>query len=192
MKTRIGATVLTVLLAFCGAVDARPPDYTIQLNLRATTGHPTSAIVFEVTMGLMIEAQDGDNIGWDVISVTIRELNVSGEVVHTWYKTNPFVNTADGLWWIEHADPASPANSEFLVLPWIAGTAPSMNPTEASLEFDFEGDIYVAPPEGAPFEDTASLTTLLQEEGNPKPPPKKDESDEPVEVPNQPEEPFPI
>ena len=67
-----------------------------------------------------------------------------------------------------------------------------MNPTEASLEFDFEGDIYVAPPEGAPFEDTASLTRLLQEEGNPKPPPKKDESDEPVEVPNQPEEPFPI
>ena len=191
MKTRNGATVLTVLLAFCGVVDARPPDYTAQFNLRQTAGDPTSPIDFTVTMGLMIEAQDGDSIGWDVVVVTIRELDVSGNVIHTWFKTNPFVDTADGLWWIEHADPASPVNSEFLVLPWIAGTSPSVNATEASLEFDFEGDVYVAPPEGAPFEDTSSLTTLLQEEGDPPPPPKKDEREEPVEIPPMPESPFP-
>lgn len=191
MKTRNGATVLAVLFVFCGAVDARPPNHTLQLNLHATEGDPTSYIDFTVTMGLMKEELDGDNIGWDVISVTIREWDASGNVLHTWYKTNPFVDTPDGLWWIEHANPASPVNSEFLVLPWIAGTAPSMNPTEASLEFDFEGAIYMAPPEEAPFEDTVSLTTLLQEEGDPQPAPKKDESDEPVEAPNEPEDPFP-
>ena len=191
MKTRNGAFVLTVLLAFCGAVDAREPDHTISFNLHKTVVDPTSPIDFTVTMGLMIEAQDGDSIAWDVIVVTIREWNENGDLLNTWSKFHPFVGTADNLWWIEHANPASPANSEFLVLPWIAGTAPSMNPTEASLEFDFEGDIYVAPPEGAPFEDTALLTTLLQEEGNPPPPPKKDQRDEPVEMPPMPESPFP-
>ena len=192
MKTRNGATVLTVLLAFCGAVDARPLDHAAQFNLRQTAGDPTSPIDFMVTMGLMIAAQEGDSIGWNVVSVTIRELDVSGDILHTWFKTAPFVDTADGLWWIEHADPVSPANSEFLVPPRIAGTAPSMNPTEAALEFDFEGAVYVEPQEGAPFEDTASLTTLLQEEGDPPPTPKKDERDEPVEAPNDPSEPYPV
>ena len=191
MKTRNGASVLTVLLAFCGAVDARPLDHAAQFNLRQTAGDPTSPIDFMVTMGLMIAAQEGDSIGWNVVSVTIRELDASGDILHTWFKTAPFVDTPDGLWWIEHADPDDPVNSEFLVLPWIAGTAPSMNPTEASLEFDFEGAIYMAPPEGAPFPDTASLTTLLQEEGDPQPAPKKKEREEPVEMPIEPADPFP-
>ena len=85
--------------------------------------------------------------------VTIRELDANANVVHTWFKTDPFVDTADGLWWIDHADPVSPVISEFLIPPRIADTAPSVNPfTEAALEFDIEGAVYVEPPEGAPFE----------------------------------------
>ena len=189
MKTKTGVSALTVLLAFCGAVDARPLDYTIGFNMHKTVGDPTSPIDFTVTMGLMIEAQDGNSIGWDVFAVTIREYSENGDLLNTWSKFDPFVDTTDGLWWIEHANPAAPVNSEFLIPPRIVDTAENMNPTEAALEFDIEGNIYVAPPEGAPFEDTSSLTTLLQEEGNTEP--EEEEREKPVEVPPWPESPFP-
>lgn len=189
MNSRIHALVLTFVLAVCGMADARPPDFTVQLNLHKTVGDPTSDNDFLITMGLMEVERDGSDIGWHVQVVTIRQLNDSGEVVETWFKTNPFVDTADDLWWIEHADPDNPVNSEFLVPPLIYGTAGHVNPTEAALEFEFEGALYVAPPGGAPFPNTASLTTLLQEEGNPTP--KKEETDEPVEAPDEPQEPYP-
>ena len=190
MQTKNGASVLTVLLALCGVVDARPPDFTIQFNYHEATGVPGSDIEFQVTMGLMKEVQDGDSIGWKIQVVTIRELD-NGNVVETWFTTSPTVNTADNRWWIEHDDPNNPVNSEFLIPPLIYGTAGHVNPTEAALEFDIEGAVYVAPPEGAPFENTASLTTLLQEEGDPAPPPKKKEREEPVDTPPEPESPFP-
>ncbi|MCH9001459.1 MAG: hypothetical protein IIC02_02710 [Planctomycetes bacterium] len=189
MQTKNSASVLTVLLALCGVVDARQPDFTIQFDYHEATGVPGSDIEFQVTMGLMKEVQDGDNIGWNVQVVTIRELNGFGEVVETWFTTSPTVNTADNRWWIDHDDPNNPVNSEFLIPPLIYGTAGHVNPTEAALEFAIEGAVYVAPPGGPPYDNTASLTTLLQEEGNPTP--KKDEEDEPVEMPNIPSEPFP-
>lgn len=193
MKSRNCTSVLAVLFAFCGAVDAKPPDHTLRLNLRVTEGDPTSAIDFTLTMALMIEEQDGDDIGWDVISLTIRERDANGTVLNTWYKTSPFVDTPDQLWWIEHANSMAPVNAEFLIPPRILGTATSMNPTEPSLEFDFEGAVYMVPPEGAPFENTVSLTALLQEEDNPVP--EKEVEDETVEVPKipeMPEEPYPV
>ena len=188
MKTKNGASVLTLLLAFCGAADARPPDYTIGFNLHKTIGDPGSPIDFTITMGLMKDTVDGNDIGWFVNVVTIRKVDGQGNVLTTWSKNQPFVDTEDELWWIEHADPNAPTNSEFLVPPLISGTAPSPNPGVASLEFEFEGAIYVATPEGAPFSDTALLTTLLQEENDPNP--EKDE-EEPVEMPDQPADPFP-
>ena len=191
MKTKTGVSALTVLLALCGAVDARPPDHAITFKLHATVGDPTSPVDFTVTMGLMIEEHDGSSIGWDVIVVTIRQMDDEGNVITTWSKSNPDVDTTDGLWWIEHANPAAPVNSEFLVPPLISGTAPSPNPNVVSLEFEFEGNIYVEPPEGAPFDDTASLTLLLRDEGTPPPPAKKDIEDESVEMPDEPQEPFP-
>ena len=191
MKSRQCATVLSVLFASCGLADARPPDFTFQLNLHKTVGDPTSDIDFKVTMGLMKEEQDGDDIGWHVQVVTIRQVDENGNVVATWFKTNPFIDTTDELWWIEHDDPTSPVNSEFLIPPLIYGTAGHVNPTEAALEFDIEGAVYVAPPGGPPYDNTASLTTLLQEEGDPAPPPKKKEREEPVDTPPEPESPFP-
>ena len=189
MKTKNGASVLTLLLAFCGAADARPTDFTLGFNLHETIGDPTSPIDFTITMGLMKDTVDGNDIGWLVNAVTIRKMDGQGNVLTTWSKNQPYVDTFDGLWWIEHADPNAPVNSEFLVPPLISGTAPSTNPNVVSLEFEFEGAIYVAPPEGAPYDDTSSLTTLLQEEGNPTP--EKEEEDEPVETPELPEEPYP-
>ena len=189
MKTKNSASVLTVLLAFCGVVDARPPDYTLQFDLHETVGVPLSNKDFLVTMGLMKDQQDGDSIGWRVQVVTIREVNGFGEVVETWFTTDPDVDTADQLWWIAHADPDNPVNSEFLIPPLIFGTAGHVNPTEPALYFGFEGAVYVAPPGGPPFTDTLALTTLLQEEDNPTP--KKEETDEPVEMPVEPADPYP-
>lgn len=192
MKTRNGASVLTVLLAFCGAVDARPPDYTVQFNLRETAGDPTSDIAFSITLGLMNESQDGDSIGWDVIVVTIRDLDENGAIVDRWSMAHPFVDTADGLWWIEHADPGNPSNSEFALVPRIQDTAPSPDPGVSDLDFDFQGNSYSAPPGGLPFSVTASLDCFLRLAETPQPAAKEDEADEPVEVPEMPEEPYPV
>ena len=191
MKTKNGASVLTLLLVFCGAADARPPDYTLTFNLHETPGDPASPIDFTITMGLMKDTVNGNDIGWLVNVVTIRKVDGQGNVLTTWSKNQPFVDTEDGLWWIEHADPNAPVNSEFLVPPLISGTAPSPNPNVVSLEFEFEGAMYVAPPEGAPYDDTSSLTALLRDEGTPPPPPKKDIEDEPVEMPDEPLDPYP-
>lgn len=189
MKATTVTCICALAISLGVAAEARPPDFVIQFNLHEEVGVPTSDKDFLVTMGLLKDEQDGDEIGWEVQVVTIRELDGNGATVNTWSTTSPDVDTADGLWWIEHADPDSPVNSEFLVPPLIDGTAPHVNPTEASMAFSFEGSVYVAPPGGAPFSDTASLTTLLHVAGDPDP--TKEEEDEPVEMPTEPVEPFP-
>ena len=88
MKTKTGVSALTVLLAFCSAADARPLDRVIGFNLHKTIGDPTSPIDFTITMGLMIEAQYGDSIGWEVMVVTIREFNEDGDLLNTWSKVS--------------------------------------------------------------------------------------------------------
>ena len=63
MKTRNADSALAVLLAFSGAVDGWPPDYSAQLSPHETGGDPTSDHDYLITLGMMNESQDGDRIG---------------------------------------------------------------------------------------------------------------------------------
>lgn len=97
--------------------------------------------------------------------VTIRRLGVNCDVANTWSKHIPFVDRADGTWWIEHAAPEWEVNGEFLLPLRIADTAPSVYAGEASRVFDIEGGTYIEPQDGSPFPDTASWKTEQQVPG---------------------------
>lgn len=184
--------ILTVCSLDQAEVHALTPDVTVQFNLRATPGDPLCAVTHRVIMGVWEDSRSGDNVGWEVRILTIRELDENGDVAYRWSKAYPTVDTADGLWWIEHADPDNPAMEEFVLPARIYGTALALDQGVSDLDFDFEGNIYAAPPGGPPFDTTGSLDSFLRLAETPPPPPKKDESDEPVEIPDLPDSPNPI
>jgi len=80
---------------------------------------------------------DGDYLGWEVTSLEFR--NVDTEVDVVWRKYAPVLATTDGLWWVEHADPANPQVSDFKLPPWLFGTAVPDDPEEDDLIYDFVG-----------------------------------------------------
>ena len=125
----------------------------------------------------MKDTLDGDSIGWEVALLTVLELDENGDMVNLWSMANPFVDTADGLWWIEHADPDNLVLSEFTVPPRMQDIAPSSHAGLLPLQFDIEGSLYTAPPSGAPFSITTSLDVFLVEyageAGGPLPPQKE-------------------
>lgn len=182
---------LTVSALYPDVSHALTPDFTMQFNLRETPGDPMSDITHTITLGLMKDTVNGDDIGWEVAILTIRELDENGDVVDRWSMADPFVDTTDNLWWITHADPDNPVNSEFALPPRIHDTAPSPDAGVSDLDFDFQGNVYEEPPGGPPFDDTGSLDSFLRLAESPPPPPKKDVTKEPVEIPFEPEDAYP-
>lgn len=72
-----------------------------------------------------------------------------------WYEAFPFVDSPDGLWWIEHDNHLSPRLSEFVLPPRLVGTATAQEPLEPDLEYELEdGAAYITDTdaEGAPVE----------------------------------------
>lgn len=187
----LSLSTLTVFMLYPESARAQTLDFTVEYDLRETPGDPNSDITHRVILGLIDDSRDGDNVGWEVAVLTIRELDENGDVRDSWTKDYPTVDTADGLWWIEHADPDEPVMDEFVVLPRIYDTAKALDPGDSDLDFDFEGHVYEEPPGGPPFGTTASLDSFLRLAETPAPPPKKDENDEPVEIPPFPESPYP-
>ena len=184
-------SILTVCSLYQAEVHALTPDFTVQFNLRETPGDPLSDITHRVIMGLFEDSRSGDNVGWEARILTIHELDENGDVAYRWSKGWPTVDTTDGLWWIEHADPNNPVMEEFVLPPRIYDTALALDQGVSDLDFDIEGNSYTEPPGGPPFDTTGSLDSFLQLAETPPPQPKKDENDEPVEMPDDPEEPYP-
>ena len=131
-------------------------------------------------------------------SVTITDRRSPAKTASKGY---PTVDTADGRWWIERTDPDNSLMEEFLLAPRIYDAA--LDPGVSDLDFDFEGNVYLEPPEGRPFDTTGSLNSFLapictpgirgcppDPPCDPPPPPKKVENDEPVEIPDIPEDPY--
>jgi hypothetical protein len=100
-----------------------------------------------------------------------------------WVKELPFVPTADGLWWTDHVDPMAPAADEFVLVPWLLGTAESLDPSYEVLEFDLAGEEYTAPSPGEDYAATTGLSYRLRAQAIDEPPVDDSNDDEPVEVP---------
>lgn len=98
---------------------------------------------------------DVDSIGWCVTKIKIIEFNDAPTADRTWADNSPTVATGDGLWWVDHADFDDPQPDEFLMPPFIDGTAEGVA-QEPDLDYEFEGK--VLPTEEDYFTATAALT----------------------------------
>jgi len=95
---------------------------------------------FAVAMKLSPHTIDGDDIGWQLDDIALRQPQDPTDCPRTWSTTAAIVKTSDSLWWISHADSANPVAAEFDVPPWIEGTATSTDPAQYDdLMFDIEG-----------------------------------------------------
>jgi len=173
-------------LSYTTANAVLPDDRWVALRVHETPNDPESALVFVVWLELTAMDSDGDDVGWDIITAKFIQ---PGTPDTTWTDNSPYVDTADGLWWIEHADHEAPLDSEFVLPPWLAGTATADDPLDDDLDYDFAGVTYTAPspPGEPPYANTGALDysfTLTLEQT-----PMEEGEDEPVDIPDNPGEP---
>ncbi|MBN2448290.1 MAG: hypothetical protein JXO22_16305 [Phycisphaerae bacterium] len=176
------AMVISALLALpTGARADLPDDQYIQYLMHATPADPNSPVVFGVALTLQASDADGDAVGWDVTAVDFTEYDPNGLPDRTWVENNPHVPTADGLWWIEHADGENPEPAEFAEPPLLEGQAAANNFGAEDLDYMLEGLQYSPPPGGAPYTNTAALNHEFTLDGESEP--IESGEAEPVEIP---------
>jgi len=154
----------------------------IEYLIHETPTDPNSPVEFRIKLSLESSDQDGNEIGWDITSIEIREV---GDPDTVWVDDDPNVPTEDGLWWVEHDDPNNPQNAEFTMPPRLEGTAAAEVLGDDDLEYDFAGLAYT-PPEPAqqpPYEITSALDYTFTLVGDTDP--IGSGEDEPVEIPPQ-------
>ena len=159
----------TLLLAACvvlaatnGAAATLPDDVTIEYAIHQIPTDADSEVIFVVTLYLTAQDQQGDAVGWSITRVDINQPGAKSTGV-TWTEYDPYVDTVDGLWWVEHVDVANPALAEFLVPPLIEGLGQPDDTAREDLSYAFNGDVYLAPPGGAPYENTAAASYSFDE-----------------------------
>ncbi len=180
-----------------------PANRVVHYAIRVDPTNPNSRVQYVLSVTISAQAQDGDWIGWEVESYRITEKALLGSDT-VWAIDFPFVDTTDGLWWVEHADPDGPIRPEFVEPAGVIGTAVANDPADPDLYFDVVGVPYTQPPEGAPFEVTGALDFAFWameepppspppgEQGPPPPPPDPPDDkgdDEPVDSPDLPNPP---
>lgn len=166
-----------VPLALAGEL---PEDQTVYYYIHEYPNQPNCDVVFTIRLDLTAADSDADAVGWRITSAEFRQPGNRQAQDKVWTEASPIVNSPDGLWWVEHADPAFPELEEFTLPPKLVGLAMAQDPLDKNLEYDFKGVPYVPPPEGAPFDITGALTYVFAEEEED---PVEQGKDEPVEVP---------
>ncbi len=158
------AQLAAIVVAFVGVIHSDAlaeatgsEELSIRYNIRETPGDPSSAVIWTIDLALQEEQVDGNDVGWLIDSVTISQLNATGQAANVWTEATPTVNSPDGLWWLEHADPQDPHRSEFAKPPVLESTATAQDPANADLNYYLKGVPYNPPPEGPPFVNTGAL-----------------------------------
>lgn len=156
MLLKTSVVLSTILALALSPARGLPDDQYITVTIHETPSDPESDIDFVVVLKLTPDQQDGDSIGWEVLSLKIEQWD-SGSKVLAWIDTAPDV-TGD-LWWIEHADPDDPQDDEFVEPPEIIGAAGPIEGSHDDLDYDMAGSVYIPPqaPESPPFANTGSL-----------------------------------
>ena len=159
-----------------------PKDQTVYYSIYDNPTQRPNNVVFTIRLDLTAVDSDADAVGWEITSVEFRQPGSRPTMDTVWVEASPTVDSADGLWWVEHSDTALPVLEEFTLPPKLVGLAIAEDPLGKNLDYDFVGVAYVPPQEGAPFDITAALTYVLTEEEEDEP--VKQGKDEPVDVPN--------
>lgn len=176
----IAVVLLSGLLSIAWAQEL-PADETVAYWIHELPDDPNSAVTLSITLTLHADDSDSGSVGWQITEVEFRQPGTGGASDTVWTESFPSVNSADGLWWVEHSDPGDPQPSEFSWPPLLTGDAVAVDPANADLSYALEGLAYTPPPEGAPYTVTAAFQysfSLLGESA-----PFLEGEDEPVEVP---------
>ncbi len=119
-------------------------------------------LIYWIVLYLEESDRDSNSIGWTVDKVKVIEFN-DPAADRDWIDQSPTVDTSDGLWWVDHADLNDPQPEEFVMPPFVDGTADYQgSQEEPALDYDFEGvalglsEYY--------FTVTAALTFIFTEE----------------------------
>jgi hypothetical protein len=172
-----------IMVCFAGAAAARadpPADRTVNLYMYEVPGDPDSGVAFSVALDLTAVDTDGNWVGWEITSIEIREYGTPDTV---WIEDLPFVDTPDGLWWVEHEKPVSPQPADFTLLPAVEGTAIAQDLYDRDLEYAIAGSSYDPPPDGDPYPITAAVDYTFKLQGEEKP--IREGNAEPAESPDE-------
>ncbi len=162
-KCALGATLVSIGLASISfARSLNPPlQQVVSHSVYQDPDDPESDLIWMIVTFLTESDSDGDSIGWSVNKIKLFEINAYPTPDREWVDTTPTVDTPDGLWWIEHADPNSPDLAEFDTPPFIDGLADAQDPNDCDLDYEFEGVVYHEPAEGPHFDRTAAMNMLM-------------------------------
>ncbi len=164
-KCALGATIVSIGLAsisFARSLDP-PLQQVVSHSVYQDPNDPESDLIWMIVAYLTESDSVGNSIGWSVDKIKLFEVNADPTPDREWVDTAPTVDTPDGLWWIEHADPNSPDLAEFDMPPFIDGLADAQDPSDSDLDYEFEGVVYDEPAEGPQFALTAALNMLMIE-----------------------------
>jgi hypothetical protein len=127
---------------------------------------PNSPITFTIWLSLKQADVDEDSIGWEITRVRFREVGYQDTL---WTESDPNVPTADGLWWVNHADPNAPLLEEFVKPPHLTGVADAEDQLDPDLDYEFQGVTYTPPPAGEPWDPTGALDYSFTMQGQSSP-----------------------
>lgn len=118
---------LAALLSSAATALATNDYFRLSYTIREDPSDPGSDVIFKVIMEMSAVDQDGNWIGWQVDTLYFVEPSQSGGDDEVW-KTDIYdIDSADGLWWVEHEKPNDPSIKEFDMPPEISGEAPPLN-----------------------------------------------------------------
>ena len=169
-------TLVTAITSGTATADL-PDDQYISYYLREDPQDPNSDVSFTLNLTLEASILKPGSVAWDIALVTIIEHD-QGDTY--WSEENPFVDTSDGLWLVEHDDPQDPQPAEFAVPPLLSGTATPDDQQDPDLNYSLEGERYVRAPTPSYSGNVASLTYDLAADGGGQP--QQADDDEPVEI----------
>ena len=181
MKRFSHALVLVATTCYPAVAEALPPDRVVHFAIHENPSNPASRIQYVLSLSISAQDQSGDFIGWAVDNYKITEKAILGSDT-VWDVDSPAIDTADGLWWVPHADPDNPVRTDFVEPAPVAGTALANDPTDPDLHFDVVGVPYTPPPGGPPYTVTAALDFTFTLDGHTDPNDSGD--DEPVDIPD--------
>jgi hypothetical protein len=126
------------LQAALGLALALPPDQVVVYDIKSDSSNPSSTTVIRLTLKLHAVQQVDDQIAWQVLECWVRHPTV-GSPDEVWLESLPAVGTSDGLWWVQHANPAEPAVTDFTAVPLISGRGTRVGGQGDDLDYAFEG-----------------------------------------------------
>ena len=178
----IGALATTLAFGMMGtaALADLPDDRIVTYNVREDPYDEDSPIIFTVDLEITAHDADGDTVRWFVKRAVLTEIDNSENppLTVTWAEDEPYVDTLDGYWAIEHEDLENVTAEDFDEVPYIAGKAYPDDPRDPEMDYDLEGEELAG---SGPFASVFSIVHLYgilsqQQE------PQIDIDDTPVEV----------